>query len=453
MRPDDDSSQPMGGMTRRSLLKASGVIGAGALLAGAAGITLHELLASGDSDGSGGSAASAAGAGTPILVVVTLYGGNDGLGLLVPYADPAYHDARPELAYTADEVLKLDDGLGLNRKLPAFARLWQDRRLAIVRGVGYPHPDHSHFRSMDIWQTASPDHPIGTGWLGRWLDAAKGDPLLAVSLGETLPPLAVGATATAVALVPEKADRKTGRAGAALRQGYANADPADPVATRAAAQAYATLLRSEQTFAPALTATSAGADPNAGPSGGATGGATDPADAPDQAAATATGGHGRSSIESQLALVARCIRAGVPTRAYAVSQPGYDSHTQERAIQEGLFGQLDAAVAGFFAALAGTPRERDVVLMIHSEFGRRVRANASQGTDHGTAAPVLLVGSRVAPGFHCDQPSLTELDGGDLKATCDFRSIYGELAEKVLGVDAGRVVPQPTPSLGVLASA
>lgn len=428
MRAPYDPSKPLDGLTRRSLLLASGVTGATALLAGCSGMSLDDVLRRGDQ--AAGGAASASGAGTPILVVVTLYGGNDGLNTVVPYADPAYHSARPELAYPAEQVLRLDDTAGLNPSLPTFAAAWRERQLAVVRGVGYPKPDHSHFRSMDIWQTASPDHPVGTGWLGRWLDAEKGDPLLAVSLGETLPPLAVGEGVTAVALTDHRAARRAA-AVERLETAYAVSDPADPPAMRAASEAYAALRRSSTVLSPIAATPAEGRD--------------------GEAPATGTGGHSDSSIEGQLALVATCIRAGVPTRAYVVSQPGFDSHTQERAQGEFLLSHLDAAVKGFRAALAGTPREKDVVMMIHSEFGRRVRANASQGTDHGTASNVLLLGHRVSPGFHGEQPSLTDLVDGDLKVGIDFRSVYGEIAEKLLGVGADRVVPSPQRSIGVLA--
>ena len=122
-----------------------------------------------------------------------MYGGNDGINTVIPYADNAYHDARPELAYAPGDVLHLDDQLGLNPALKGLAQQWNRRKLAIVRGVGYPQPDHSHFRSMDVWQTASPSEPVSTGWIGRWLDATGNDPLRAVNIGAVLPPLAIGA--------------------------------------------------------------------------------------------------------------------------------------------------------------------------------------------------------------------------------------------------------------------
>lgn len=421
-----DPKKPLDGLTRRNFLLASGVIGGTALVGGGLTLGISELLARGDASSS---VASSTGAGTPILVLVTLYGGNDGLNTVVPFADPAYHAARPDLAYSPDQVLRLDDSLGFNPKMGTFAAQWKANRLAIVRGVGYPKPDHSHFRSMDIWQTASPDHPLNTGWLGRWLDATTGDPLLAVNVGETLPPLAVGATSAAVAVVTDQP--KTMKALVGLNEAYGIVDPGDPPAMRAAAEAYAALTRCTATVDVAARGTAS----------------------PDESddTGTSTGGHSSSSIGTQLAIVARCIRAGVPTRAYTVSQGGFDSHTHERGSQEALLGDLDAAVAGFLKALSGTPREKDVVLMIYSEFGRRVAANASEGTDHGTASSVLLLGSRVRPGMHGDQPSLSSLADGDLVATTDFRSVYGEIAEKVLGVEASRIIGSPQPSLGVLA--
>src|SRR3954451_1445516 len=150
--------------TRRKFLITSGVVGAAGLAAGGAAYALRDILVTaGDRP-----------ADAKTLVLVTLYGGNDGLNTVIPYADPAYHDARPELAYRPEEVLHLDGQLGLNPGMKGFAGLFGEKRLAIVRGVEYPKPDHSHFRSMDIWQTGSPSGPAHTGWLGRWLDATGG---------------------------------------------------------------------------------------------------------------------------------------------------------------------------------------------------------------------------------------------------------------------------------------
>ncbi|TWJ24191.1 DUF1501 domain-containing protein [Micromonospora endolithica] len=186
-------------VTRRRFLVASGVVGATALAAGAAAYRLDDLLATaGDRDPD-----------ARTLVLVTLYGGNDGLNTVIPYADPAYRAARPELAYQGEQVKRLDDQVGLNPALTGLHRLHGEGQLAVVRGVGYPKPDRSHFRSMDIWHTADPERPGTTGWLGRWLDTAGGDPRLAVSFEPALPPLLAGERG-AGASVPVT-ERKTGR--------------------------------------------------------------------------------------------------------------------------------------------------------------------------------------------------------------------------------------------------
>ncbi len=405
----------MDALTRRKFLIASGVSGGVALAAGAGTIGWREIAAR----------AGTLPAGANVLVLVTLYGGNDGLGTLVPYADSAYHDARPDLAYGADEVLKLDDQLGLNPAMTGFKKLWDDKKLAIVRGVGYPKPDHSHFRSMDIWQTGSPDHPANTGWIGRWLDATRPDPLRVVSVGATLPPLAVGAKATGVALPLTSFQAPAGPLGAGVRA-LAAADPADPPTQALAARATGTLLSATATFGPPLDAAT-GADPD---------------DDDNQAQGGSAGG--QSALTKQLAIVSRCVKAGVPTQVYAVSLGGFDTHADEKGTQSRLLGELDKAVSGFVNDTPG------VVVAVYSEFGRRVGANASQGTDHGTAGPLFLAGSPVRGGFFGDQPSLTALDDGDLKVTTDFRSVYGTLLERVLDTEAGRVLDGSRPALDFL---
>jgi uncharacterized protein (DUF1501 family) len=415
--PPLDPRKPMDGLTRRTLLRASGVAGATALLAGAAGVTLEHVLARGQTD--------PLPANSPILVLVTLYGGNDGLNTVVPYADPAYHDARPELAYKPEEVLHLDGQLGLNPGMKGMADLWNQKKLAIVRGVGYPKPDHSHFRSMDIWQTASPETPVPSGWVGRWLDVAGDDPLLALNIGEVLPPLAVGAKATAAALSVGKSTSSAMTA--AVLKGFATPDAADGPAAKLVVASYAAQQRCEQTFGQITS------------------------DAGDEAGSDAAGNGQRAALTAQLGVVARCIKANAPTRVYAVSASGFDTHADEKIAQTSQLTQVDKAVTAFRTALAGSAREKDVLIMAYSEFGRRVKANASQGTDHGTAGPVFLVGDTVQAGFHGDQPSLTDLDNGDLKTTVDFRSVYGEVLAKVLGADPTRVLDKTPAPLGLIA--
>ena len=406
-------------LTRRRFLLASGVTGAAALAVGASTVGWREIA--------GRATADPLPTDANVLVLVTLYGGNDGLGTVVPYADGAYHDARPDLAYGEDEVLALDDQLGLNPAMKGFKSLWDAKRLAIVRGVGYPKPDHSHFRSMDIWQSGSPDHPADTGWIGRWLDATRPDPLRVVSVGATLPPLAVGTKAAGVALPLTEFAAPTGPIGAgveAARRGR----PGRPAEPGDGGQGPpARCCPRPRCSAPRWT-------PRAGRP------ITPRTPRPGDRA-----GWPASSRSSS-----RCVKAGVPTQVYAVSLGGFDTHADEKGTQSRLLGELDSAVTGFLADMDKDARGSKVVVAIYSEFGRRVAANASQGTDHGTAGPLLVAGHPVRGGFYGDQPSLTSLDAGDLEVTTDFRSVYGTLLEQVLDTEAGRVLDGTRPTLDFL---
>jgi uncharacterized protein (DUF1501 family) len=383
---------------RRKFLIAGAGAGAAGLLSGAVAVSWDDLLRAAQDR----PLADHAG----VLVIVTLYGGNDGINTLIPYADNAYHDARRELAYAPEDVLHLDGRLGLNPAMRGLAQLWNQRQLAIVRGVSYPKPDHSHFRSMDIWQTASPASPVSTGWIGRWLDATGDDPLRAVNIGGVLPLLAVGEKQTAAALSTTSPRGRTG--GPVQAEFVADTiralgvdDPGDTPAMAAVRRSYRAAQTTDATF--------------------------------QSVAAT----ENENALASRLSMVSAAIKARVPTRVYLVHLGGFDTHANERGTQQRLLESFDQAVSGFLQQVAGT----NVVMLAYSEFGRRVRANASQGTDHGTAGPVFVAGAPVRGGFYGDEPSLTDLDHGDLKYTTDFRDIYHELLVGTLGAD-------PTPSVG-----
>jgi uncharacterized protein (DUF1501 family) len=384
-------------VNRRKFLIASAGLGAVGLASGAMACTWPDLVREAKlrplAEGSG------------VLVIVTLYGGNDGINTVIPYADNAYHDARPELAYAPNEVLALDNQLGLNPALKGLAQQWKSQKLAIVRGVSYPQPDHSHFRSMDIWQTASPSEPVSTGWIGRWLDATGSDPLRAVNIGSVLPPLAIGEKCTAAALStsakPEAADKFT-----AAMTALGADDPNDTPAMAAVCDAYRATRTTDTTFGPVKAS-----------------------------------GEKHNSLGSQLSIVAAAVKAAVPTRVYAVSLGGFDTHANERGTQQRQLQTFDEAVTPFLQQMAADRYGKNVVLVAYSEFGRRVKANASQGTDHGTAGPVFIAGAPVKGGFYGEEPSLTDLDNGDLKPTTDFRDVYYELLSKTVQTD-------PTPSVG-----
>ena len=409
----------MNTVTRRRFLLASGTAG---LAAVTTRVTFEQLQQK-------AIAGTPLPADVPILVILTLYGGNDGLSAVIPYADPAYVKARPDLAYTAAEVHPLGEGLGLNPAMTGMAQLWSTKQLAIVRGVGYPKPDHSHFRSMDIWQTASPTAPINTGWIGRWLDASGSDPTRAVNIGSVLPPLAVGARGAAAALPLGKATTLPADLGAAFA-GLGKTDPSDTPFRALVAASYCSERTVDSTFSRIIH---------------------DAADDDDDQAAAAGSAGGQTGLAAQFDMVARCIKANVPTTVYTVSLGGFDTHANEKGTQQTQLATLDSALSTFLKQLAGTPRGKDVVVLAYSEFGRRVGANASSGTDHGTAGPAFVAGLRVRGGFYGDQPSLTDLVDADLKSNVDFRTIYAELLQKVVKTDPDQILGQTAPQLGFLA--
>ena len=387
-------------LTRRRFLTLSGVTAAGALAVGATHTDWQTLMTAAVQNPLDPQAG--------VLVVVTLYGGNDGLNTVVPASDPAYQAARPHIAYQPDEVLDLGEGLGLNPGMTGLKGLWDSGALAVVRGVGYPVPDHSHFRSMSIWQTASPTTSVSTGWLGRYLDVGGGDPLRAVSVEPVLPPMLAGATTAAASLPVGGLKLPTGALGAAFTSLGAAQAGEPPLQARVA--------RSITDLYDTVRMLGGGVRPGAG------------------------GGGRAGALTAQLDLVGGLVEAGVPTRVYSVSLGGFDTHADERTTQQTLLTELDGALAPFVARMRGTDRGKQVVVVVYSEFGRRVAANASDGTDHGTAGPVFVLGNGVQGGFHGQQPSLTDLDAGDLRAHTDFRDVYGSVLSHVLGADPGAVL-------------
>jgi uncharacterized protein (DUF1501 family) len=396
----------MDSVTRRKFLIASGVAGAGALAAGMNSYSLKDILAT--------AGELPPDAGT--LVLITLYGGNDGLNTVIPYADPIYQSNRPGMSYGAGEVNQLSDTVGLNPGLKNFQRLFNEKKLAIVRAVGYPKADRSHFRSMDIWQSANPEHPSSTGWMGRWLDSVGGDPRNAISFESVLPPLLAGSLSAGAVV---------GRNGVKLPKSL-NLKTVSALGQAAAGES-ALQARAAACFADLVNVDNFIKDVKENPDAVAA-----------QAKATGTGG--QTALASQLSLVAQCIEAKVATRVFSVSLGGFDTHADEKQPHSALLGILDRAVAGFIDRIAATEQGRKTTVVIYSEFGRRVKANASEGTDHGAASDVMVLGASIKGGLLGEPPNLSKLDDGDVKYSTDFRDIYASLLEHVLLADAGRML-------------
>ena len=397
----------MSRVTRRQFLKYSGVVAAAA----APMLTVDQIAAA--------ATARPLPLGTPILVVVTLYGGNDGLNTVVPYQDSAYYSARPDLAYKPETLLPLSSDLALNASMTGIKSLWDLNKVAIVRGVGYPKPDRSHFSSMAIWQTGSPGAHLNTGWLGRWLDTQAIDPMTAISLGGVLPPLLVGAKQSGSALPLGGFAIPRGVIGTACQR-LSVPSSSDDLLMAAAATSMRNLFNVSANIQPILAKPAPAAEDLPTISGGNAGGDTD--------------------LSRQLDVVAKLIAAGAPTRAWSVSLGGFDTHANEANAQALLLGTVSKSITTFLSQMKASGRSKDITVLVYSEFGRRVEANGSEGTDHGTSGPVFLIGDRVKGGFYGDQPSLSKLIDGDLAVTTDFRDIYSSVLERVLGAPSEKIL-------------
>ena len=351
-------------------------------------------------------------ANTPILVALTLYGGNDGLNTLIPYSDSLYFSSRPGISYPIETLLTLDSSLALNPSMGGIKTLWDEKKVAIIRGVGYPKPDRSHFSSMAKWQTGNPLSHISTGWLGRWIDTQPTDPMLAISLGSVLPPLLAGAKKSGSALPLGGLVIPSGQLALDCAR-LSTPSSSDSKLMALAASTMKNLFNISDSITPVLKKNVPGSA----------------VELP-----TVNGGNagGDSNLSQQLDVVAKLIDAGAPTRVWSVSLGGFDTHANEANAQAALLGSVSNSISRFMTQIKSTTRSKDVVVMVYSEFGRRVVGNASQGTDHGTSGPVFVIGDRIAGGFYGDQPSLSKLVDGDLAVTTDFRSIYATILEKVL---------------------
>ena len=405
-------------LTRRRFLAFSGVAAAGALAVGATQVRWADLVTRPPPPRSTRPPG--------VLVVVTLYGGNDGLNTVVPAADPAYQQARADLAYRPEEVLDLGEGLGLNPGMTGLHELWGSNQLAIVRGVGYPQarpqplPLDGHLADRVARRPRSDDR------LARPLAGRDHHRPAAGGLARLGAAAAAGRGEAGRGVVPaDRAAAAQGPTGPSRRLCSADRRTGDGLWQAQAAKSFADLQ-------------SAAARPRARrakPTG-----PTPTIRTPRNESSKGASAGGQCDLAAQLDTVATLVEMGVPTRVYSVSLGGFDTHSDERGTQQRLLTELDAALTTFPQRLQATDRGRQVVTMVYSEFGRRVMANASDGTDHGTAGPVFVLGRGVQGGLLGTEPSLTDLDDGDLRATTDFRSVYATLLDRVLDADPGQVL-------------
>jgi uncharacterized protein (DUF1501 family) len=364
------------------------------------------------------------------LVVLELAGGNDGLNTLVPYADPLYPQLRSRIGVPVGEVLPLDERLGLNPVMSGVKALWDAGRVAIVTNVGYPNSSLSHFAARDVWHTADPLLAQRRGWLGRWADGAlagNGNPLSCTAISQALPRT----------LLADHVGVPTFLNLASYRYPTDGAHPGD-----AGNQVAAFLAASgaEYEIANAADALSGvGRDAIASSDTLQTVGN----------GYVAMGAYPDNALGAGLELIAQVIHADVGARILYVTYGGFDNHAGQDVDHAPLLTDVSSAIQAFFDDLDGHGKSHDVLLMTWSEFGRRAQDNGSNGTDHGTSAPHLVVGDAVVAGIHGDPPDLARLDdNGNLAIESDFRSYYGTILSDWLGADSAAILGAGWPNLG-----
>ena len=356
-----------------------------------------------------------------VLVVVQMGGGNDGLNTVVPFSNDAYYRARPNLAVPQKDVIRVTDDLGLHPSLVKLKELYDKGAVAVVQGVGYPNPSRSHFKSMEIWQTADPEgRVVRYGWIGRYFDSkcpVCEQPTVGVNVGPSMPLAMQAQSGMGVSLetpeafqwmsslngIGEKEEQELFRL---LNAPAANEPGTIDFLRHTAMNAYV----SADQVRGAVRAYRGGID------------------------------YANTRFATSMKLIAQMIAGKLPTKVYYAHITGFDTHAAQRGVHENLLQQLAEGVAAFYRDLEAQGNADRVLVLAFSEFGRRVAENGSAGTDHGTAAPMFVFGKPLKAGFYGQQPSLTDLADGDLKHGFDFRSVYATVLDRWLGTDPQKIL-------------
>lgn len=348
--------------------------------------------------------------GNKVVVILQLSGGNDGLNTVIPVRNDLYYKARPKLAIQKDKANSLTDEVSLHPALTAFKELYDDGSLAVMNNVGYPNPDRSHFRSMDIWHSASQSDEYWTnGWVGRYLDAqCKGcdKPTQAIELDDVLSLALKGDDIKGIAVKDPKrlygtANEKFFRDVMKNHQDDAGEQPVDYLyKTMAETLSSADYIFKQSKMHPTNAE------------------------------------YPKSELGNNLKTIASLIYSEINTKVYYVSLGSFDTHINQDAQQTRLFTEMNDAVKAFVKDLKAQNRFEDVMLFTFSEFGRRVSQNASNGTDHGTANNMFLIsGGLKQKGILNPMPDLADLNEGDLKYNVDFKNVYATVLKKWLNAD------------------
>ncbi|MFN0242651.1 MAG: DUF1501 domain-containing protein [Planctomycetota bacterium] len=342
------------------------------------------------------------------LVVVQLTGGNDGLNMVAPIEQDAYFRLRPTLAVSKSKAHVLGGGLALHPAMSALAALHADGALAVVNRAGYPTPDRSHFRSLEIWHTARPDRPASDeGWLGRLADQ------LAIAGRSAMPSLHIGDEDLPLALRGRRFLAPTARDD----EGFELRELSSEV-TRARDALIAPVASGDLGFLRDAARSAYGA-----------------AERMRELAARAPKvEYPDHELARKLAFAARLIAGGFETRILSLTLGGFDTHARQAEIHQALLAQLSSSLSAFYRDLAAEGIAERALVLVFSEFGRRAAENGSFGTDHGTSAPVLLLGGRVNGGLHGPAPDLEQLEDGDVPFAIDFRAIYAAIERDWMGL-------------------
>ncbi len=363
-----------------------------------------------------------------ILVVVQMSGGNDGLNTVIPIADQAYYDNRVGISIAASDALQLNPTTGLNPNLSKLKGLWDTGNLAIVEGVGYPNQNYSHFVSTDIWQYADPTLKQREGWVGRYFDtlaSAQTAPFLGLAVGSTQPESYYSPFVSTPAVQ-------------SVAQYTFQSDPSAPTLTAARNKLMTDLYGSAPgAYGPLFNATLKTATASVQ--------TLQSAHQAYKAAVT----YPSTGFAQALLVVAETIAVNAGVKVYHVTIGGFDTHANEPTDQSRQLLQMSEALGAFYADLKAHGLDSNVLIMTWSEFGRRVKANASTGTDHGSAAPLFFIGTPVKGGLYGGRPSLTNLDNGNLKFTTDFRQPYAT-ALTWIGASPAELVGPTYPALPLL---
>lgn len=370
------------------------------------------------------------------LIVVQMAGGNDGLNTIVPYTDSAYYQARPTLNVQPTDALPLNDRLGMHPALQPLQDLWGQGKLAVVEGVGYPNPNLSHFAAMDIWQTLDLSGEGAQGWLGKYVAGMvdkDGHPFQSLAIGASLP-TALRALNADVPVVGDPSQY-------ALQADAGQPKSAADARIQALLKLYNTYPQSAP-YAALLDATAQNAYA----------GSRQLLDSASRYQPQAQ--YPKSNLSKGLQTLAEVIVEGLGLRVGYVTLGGFDTHAQQANTQASLLKDLADSLTAFYTDLAAHGASQNVVVMTWSEFGRRVEENASQGTDHGTAAPLFVLGDAVKGGIYGEPPDLNKLDkAGNLVFTTDFRSVYATILDAWLGAPVHAILGGDFGSQGFIQAA